>query len=298
VASPIPTDLRRPHPLVVSTRNNYERARFEPDGRLRLRPKPGVVRLLVSKAELRRALLVLQGLFNEAERRGYEVRATEDDRYREKAGVAIVAAGHAYTVSMMELTKPTPLTDAEIERWRKDNNYRLRWGTNLRPPSTRPAPSGKLRLSLPDRWHGARTNWTEGPRGDLGTKFDSIFEEIDRRAVEDTARAEQRAREAEEQRRQEAERAERARLARIDQVRADKLLEQVSAWRRAADVREYVAAMRERLPAVDAECRGELMRWLEWADQFASRTDPLESPSSAPALDMESDQVGALRMRY
>jgi hypothetical protein len=289
VSSPIPKDLRRPHPLVISTRNNYERAALGVDGRLAVRPRAGVARLLVSKSQLRRALLVLQGLLVDAERRGYQVRSVEEDRYRDKPGVAVVAAGHDYLISIMELTKPVPLAEDDIANWRKENRYRLTYEPTLQPPATKPVPSGTLRLMLLDRWDGGRKNWTEGPRGDLGTKFDSFFAEIDRRAIEDTERSERREREEAERERRQAERLERVRLEKIEQARAEKLLEQVTAWRRARDVRDYSTELRKLVEQVSPDARERIIEWLDWANAWADRIDPLLRPEITPSLDGNPD---------
>jgi endonuclease YncB( thermonuclease family) len=68
-------------------------------------PREGVAHLIVSKAALRRALLYLQAIFTEAERRGWEVAPS---RGYEK-GVAIVIRGHPYPIAMHELHDRAPI---------------------------------------------------------------------------------------------------------------------------------------------------------------------------------------------
>ena len=50
-----------------------------------------------------RALLIAQALLKEAERRGYEIKATSREQ-AEKPGVAIVVRGHAYQIYLAEQT--------------------------------------------------------------------------------------------------------------------------------------------------------------------------------------------------
>jgi hypothetical protein len=84
----VPTELRRPHRLVLATRDAYRAVKPDDDGRMRPRPREGVVRLIVSPEQLPRALRVLQGIFVEAERRGWEVQAAKKNY--DPAGVAIL----------------------------------------------------------------------------------------------------------------------------------------------------------------------------------------------------------------
>jgi hypothetical protein len=53
--------------------------------------------------------------------------------------------------------------------------------------------------SLPSRWGGGRSVWTEGPRRTLESKLESVLVEPERRADEDDARAIVFAKAAEEQ---------------------------------------------------------------------------------------------------
>lgn len=106
--------------------------------------------------------------------------------------------------------RPAAARQRELDRWRRDNRYRLSYRPDLEPPQAH-LPNGRLRLSLP-HYHVKRANWTENPRGPLEGKLASVFVELERRADEDDRRdAERRARE-EEYRRAAEERAERERL--------------------------------------------------------------------------------------
>ena len=92
----IPITLRRPHPFVTATSRAVGRAQRRDDGRLEIGGRPGVVRLVVSRPQVRPALLLLQGIFREAERRGWKVVSLEHERYKAAAGVGIQGPGHRY----------------------------------------------------------------------------------------------------------------------------------------------------------------------------------------------------------
>jgi hypothetical protein len=251
-----------------------------------------VVRLVVSRDQVHRALLVLQGLFAEAERRGFEVRAVEKVKCDAKAGVAIVVREHAYPVEITEQTDRVPLTAAEIDQWHRENERRHRFSWEKSdPPTHRSVANGTLRLSLPSQGGGARSNWSEGPRGALPEKLVSFFPALERRADEDDRRVAERARREEERLREEAERLERELHARIEKTREERLAGEIDAWRLANDVRAYVGALRSRLDKLDEADRTRIAEWCSWAEAWAERSDPTLNASHVRGLDDERDRL-------
>ena len=101
--------------------------------------------LHVSREQLRRALLIGQALVAEAERRGYEIQPIEKS-YNHRAGIALVVRGHAYAFEIVEMTDRLSMTEAELERWRRDNRYRLSYRPKLEPP-LKQVPNARLKLS-------------------------------------------------------------------------------------------------------------------------------------------------------
>jgi hypothetical protein len=75
--------------------------------------------------------------------------------------------------------------------------------------------------------------------------------------------------EAERLRLEEAERAEEARQ------RRTALVEEAEAWRRAADIRAYVAAVRASAELRGSEALARLEPWMAWALRVAEEADPL-----------------------
>lgn len=286
----IPTQLRKPHRFVTATERAATGVKPEADGRLHI-AREGVVTLTVSRTQLRRALLHLQGLFFAAEARGFEIRAV-DKLYDTKAGVAIVVRTHNYPIQLVELTDRVALTDEELARWRRDNERRFAWEKS-EPPTHKAVANGKLRLSLPSHGDGARCNWTEGPRGTLAEKLTTFFPELERRADEDDRRDEERRRWQEERQRQEQERAERELRARIEQARVGRLEEELSLHRLAAEAREYVAALRARLERdreVEHDERERVGAWCDWVEAWCKRADPTLNLKRIRGLDDERDR--------
>jgi hypothetical protein len=66
----LPVDLRGAHPLVSATRKAATSLRADDDGRIEVGPAAGVAHLVVTRAVLRRALLILHALTREAVHRG------------------------------------------------------------------------------------------------------------------------------------------------------------------------------------------------------------------------------------
>jgi hypothetical protein len=286
----IPSTLRGAHPFVRATRDAARGAKQRDDGRIEIGPRRGIAHLVVSRGELPRALLVLQAVFNEAKRRGYEIGASDKSGYGDRAGVAVVVRGHLYAIEITEMVDRVPLTEMEIEEWERQNARRFAWEREPKRPQTRGVANGKLRVSLPSRWHGARSNWTEGPRSGFGEKLNELLAEVERRADEDDERAAAAARRDEERRREEQERYEREQRRRIEDARVTRLRAGIERWRLAQETREYVAALRDRLPELDVVDRERISAWCDWAEAWAEGADPVANPRQIHGLDDERDR--------
>jgi len=280
----VPTRLRRPHPFVEATRRFYEAVTPDEDGRMRPGPREGVAHLIVTKRALRRALLYLQAIFAESERRGYQIASSQG---YESTGVAIVVVGHAYTIELCELHDRVPITPEGLERWRRRKEWELRWNPRLKEPTHASVPNGYLKLKSPN-WFGGRSSWSEGPRGPLERKLPSFFEELERRAKEDDVRAEQRRREAELRRLQELEQARQLRLREIEETRVARLASELSARRLAQDARDYAADLRNSATTVDDADKRRVDAWCEWIEAWAERHDPVSNPKSIRGLEADS----------
>jgi hypothetical protein len=211
------TRLPRLHHFAVATlKAAQQRHNLDPQGRIQVGPTTGLVRLSVSHRQLQRALLVVQALFAESERRGYGLKESNDHwgLYR---GAAIVIRGHSYPVRISELSSSIPMSESELIKWRRDNRWRLSYAE----VSTRKqVPNGRFRLALPYLEQGSWTTWSEGPRGALETKLVSMIDELEARATRTIGATEERARAEEQRQRLVKERLERERLQKIETRRA------------------------------------------------------------------------------
>lgn len=286
----IPTELRRPHRLVAATREATTGLTPREDGRLEVRPREGVAHLVVTREQLRRALLVLHAIAAEAQRRGFDFAAIDKDGYGHRAGVGVVIRGHTYTVEITEELDRVALSESELAAWHERNNrHRFAWEKEAKPPNTKGVPTGRLRVSLPSRWHGARSNWLEG-RKPLEAQLPLLFDELERRAAEDDHRAEERARQQAELQRQEEQRFERELRERIENTRVSRLSAEITSWRLAQETRAYIAALRQRLAALEPEERERIAAWCDWADSWSRRGDPTINTRRIRGVDDERDR--------
>lgn len=277
----VPSRLARPHQFVATTRNAARGARTDEQGRLQLGGAEGVARVTVSRPQFRRALLILQGLFAEAERRSFVVRVAKYP-WSTRSCVAIVIRGHVYPVGISEMMDRVPMTEPELERWRSENKWRLSYAAQ---PTNKSVVNGRLKLTLPRHHDGRQSNWTEGPRGKLEGKLAAVLTELESRAEADDRIAAERARAEEERQRRVGERLERERLARIEEARAKRLAAEVTSWHHAHEIREFVDALRKRIVELPDDERDRLEQWCEWAEARADLIDPILSPSNIRGLD-------------
>jgi hypothetical protein len=271
----VPKQLRNPHPLIGATRRFYEGVRPDEDGRMRPGPKEGVAHLIVSRPTLGRALRVLQAIFDEAERRGYEVAPS---RGYESTGVSIVIGGHAYPVALHEPHDRVPVSDEDIERWRKAREWRLRWEPELKPPAQKSVPNGYLKLLSPT-WHGGRSSWSEGPRGPLDRKLPQFFQELERRVLADEQRAEERRVQEQQQQRQREELLRQRERQALRNANAERLQAELREWRTAQDARAYAATIREAVNESETEAASRLCEWSDWIEGWADEADPTRNTS-------------------
>jgi hypothetical protein len=247
----------------------------------------------VSRARLRRGLLLVHGVIADALRRGWEVEAYSGEGYGARAGVAIAVREHRYPIEIDEETRTLPFIEADIEKWRNESWWGRGSRTGRLPPPQRKRkePTGKLRLVLPNGYGGGRASWTDGARS-LDGRFDHVFEVLERRVVADDAAVIERRRRDEERRRAEEQRMERERLRRIDDARHERATAEMHAWRSASQLAEYAAALRSRLPDLASPERERIASWCDWLEERVRRSDPVQTTSLIVGLDDERDGRG------
>ncbi|MFD7016391.1 hypothetical protein [Streptomyces sp. NPDC059928] len=253
---PVPAQLRSPHPVVATLRDD--------EGRLVMPTEPR-----------RRALRVLQGLAAEAVRRGHGVEERPvPDRYRNR--------GYSYN------GRYTPSSysrrEGELDLIVDDFTYTVTIKQES-PQAAEPERSKRLMLELGYSRSARRSQWADRKRWALEDVVGAVLQEVEARAVEAAQRKvdEERAKEERKARWQEAmaaakQQAVQAQLARV-------LGEQAAQWREATALREYCEALKLRLVEAAGTEGPEIAsarEWLAWARSYVEAIDPLRRLPGMP----------------
>lgn len=259
----VPDRLARPHALIAATRDVVGQRNT---GWVDNRRVAGALHINVAAASVRRVLLVAHGLVEEAVRRGHQVHAIT--AHHCPGGLGVFVDGHGYELFFAEETVRVPheATNtelAEVERY-----------SFARNPEWDLVPSGRVQLKVghsgyDQRLTGDRTRWKLEDRLAVAlAKIEELAAEAEQRRLEAEAR--------------DAERKvgwqtamDRAHVRHGEAARAEHLRAQVDRWRRADEIRAFVAHVRATAAthglAIDKE-------WLEWADRYADTVDSTQSP--------------------
>jgi hypothetical protein len=271
--------LRGAHRLVSEANEQFQGAKTNDTGLLVV-PDKVSLRIVVSRASLRRALLIMDALLKNCEQRGYSVSAGPQ--------VQIDNQGLGFHISEQLDVVREEVNEPNLEGRYEFHHNRFR--ENRRP-------TGKLTLHLDDGgagWAGnARHNWRETEKQRLEDRLPAFMAgliTLSARKKEHEAEQERRRRaevEAERKREEQAQqRAERRKLQKAEQARLDSLPASVKTWRASQDVRAYIEAKTQLYISTNGAIspESEFARWLQWATQQADRLDPL-TPSPPSILD-------------
>jgi hypothetical protein len=248
--------------------------------------------MILSRRLLRRALLVVHGLATEATERGWDIAPYSGPGYGRLPGIAIEIRGQRYPVEVHELTETVPFTEGEIAAWRaaRRSPWKEDRAAEIPPPQFKLVRrSRRLGLFLPHGFRGGRVRWNDGPRGLVEQKLGSVLRALEQRAAADELADIEHAERRERLRREQDVREERARRRRIDDARIERLLSEVAAWRRASGVRDYAAALEDRLPDLDGAERARIQEWIAWARGWSDEIDPACRTSLIVGIDDERD---------
>ncbi|MGF3198326.1 hypothetical protein [Streptomyces diastaticus] len=278
----VPDVLGRPHQLVRATRKVLGRSKTVVD----TRGTPEVISLHVSREQVDRALRIMHALLTEAESRGYQVETrTEHHRGQAEHQMVIVVRGHALPLAITEQTTKVPHEPSTQEIRQQQRNS---W---TRIPKYDHEFNGRLELGAPARsWYQNSYTYRDSARWTLESRLGHLLHDLEQRAAEAERRQrEEELRKAEQRRRWYAAVAQ-ARERQVERHREKVLVEQAEARHRAAEIRAFCRAARTR--ADGASTAAEELEWLQWAEAYAERIDPLcaqlvtppDPPASREAL--------------
>ncbi|WP_308365811.1 hypothetical protein [Streptomyces sp. ISL-86] len=268
----IPDMVDRPHLLVRATRKAIGRSKSDVD----TRETAGVIPLHVSREQADRALLIMHALLTEVERRGYQVDARTDlQRGQAVHEVVVAIRGHDFPLTLTErrakvLHKPTP---QEIRREQHSPWTRI--------PKYDHEFNGRLELGAPagSRYKHVYT-YSDSARWTLESRLGHLLRDLEEHVMAAERRQQKEDLQKAEQRRRWYATVAQAREQQIDRHRTTFLVEQVQAWRQADAIDAFCRAAHARADGVGSS--EEELQWLQWAEEYAERIDPLRSPLRAP----------------
>jgi hypothetical protein len=275
-------DLRGAHPLVTKTRDLFatawqdERGILHPDGGS---TKPtGALAVHVSKVSIHRALRIADALINAVEERGWSVRCPAKSESR---GTGVCLLGEEVAISIEEKVKRIE-KPREERRVTKGHHYDAGYGpytTILVDPHPRYGYEqlGQLALRVP--WYGSpKLQIGDGVTRRLEDRLDEFLVGVV--MVAEQYREWSREREERERKRLDEQRQrEEVERRRTEEAARVALLERnVAAWRRAEDIRAYVAAAR----AANPDLIDEHVAYFLWALGLADELDPRRDPGKRP----------------
>ena len=262
----VPEGLRLTHALIRQARRLLREAK--PDERGMLLPPKGCLHIRVSRVAQKRALCIMQALLDAMNTRGWAVRvATEVDNFRplvSRTFVTVLDEEIAFGLEERSKQVPHVLTAYEKDSIKRGYTpYHRPWDL---------VPSGTLFLQIFRRsWRDKE--WNDRASRRLEDQLNDFLAGLVEKALEEKKDRERRA--IEEQHRKEAEQRREEEEAR--QRREDEKIEQwdtwMNAWKRAQEVRAFVAAARKALAPIEpgSKIEGRLI----WAEGYANRIDPL-----------------------
>lgn len=263
----VPESLRKPHPIVAELRSADSR-------------------LSVTSAVKNRALRLIQALLTEAEKRGYVVASLEDTPHNrhltnQPTGLFTVAClGHAIGVDVRQATDTRPHVPSVSEQRRAEREpwYKI--------PKHDHVPTERLQIGVTNGQEHRQWWWSDGQQEAPGLEewLPQILQEIELRArFAEEQRLEKERREAERQRQWEAAMA-RAKHRLTESHRSDQLLDELKRWRQCRQLREYIAAMEQKMQTVDDDdARSAAADWIAWATSYVTQIDPLNRSLSPPS---------------
>lgn len=262
----VPEVVGRFHPLVAATRRQLQSGHWR-QAELVIASGPGSLSVAVGRANIPRAMRILHALITALEARGHQVQSGGETSYR-RLTVAHID-GEAIEWQLRERLKQTRTKDAPDRQRREAERFGHAYVQ---------LPSGQLVLDIATySWCGIRRRFADGAKQRLEGCLGEVVAAMLALAAE--AKARQRQHDEERQQRLEEERrlAEEQRRRQEEAERLRGLCAEADAWHQAAQIRAYLAAVRDaavgaQVPLADDS---ELGRWLIWAEDRVARLDPL-----------------------
>jgi hypothetical protein len=254
----VPSRLGRPHPFIRRTSEALRESKVHERGLLL--PKGPALNIRVSRQQIPRALRLMDALIKSFEVRGYHPELPEKG-----IGLSVNVLGERFNVSLMEVTTKKERPPTEWEKRLIAENPKRAKPYDL-------VPCGDLALTISDA-HYDCYQMRDATKKRLEDGLNRFVIRLIEEALQDKyLRAERERRRIEQQERDRIH-AEEEHLRQEEEDKVKQWNGWMSDWKRAKEVREFAAALREARQPIEAE--SSLFAWLKWADEYAEGVDPL-----------------------
>ncbi|MBB4934736.1 hypothetical protein F4561_005630 [Lipingzhangella halophila] len=265
--------------------NNDAAARLEQESRLD-----------VSASARTRALRIVQGIAEEAGRRGHGFGLRPDSH----PGFRISIGEDHYDFTVYEEYD-------HVEHYPDEEVGTKKYPWQRVSPRTTALPSGRLAIQLQRGTVRGASRWADRTRWTLIDKLPEVFRRIEDAAH--TAREERHRRQEEERRLHDQWKSAvaDARGRYLTELNRNRVRDQAEAWRRAHDLRSYAAGLRNHADEeTDATTRRRIGDWADWAQHEAEEIDPLKeldelgflTPDTIAAEDLDPFMPRGLTARH
>lgn len=271
--------LDMPHRLIVTTERALQRPKHRD-----LRNLPTTERraldISVSEASLPRALRIMDALVKALDARGMHLRIEPDG----KRHSCLTLQGQVLAIRLVESISRT-----EREHTEKERRDIKKYGYAYLPNRYSYEPTGMLKLGIIGTYHSDfHKTVADGKRQRIEQRLNEFVVKLEAEAVRRKRHEEHLERQHQLWEKQERRRREREEQKRKEIERLKALEEEARDWKRAEDIRAYVAAVETKATHEHGRVGpdSELGQWITWARHKADWIDPLIN-AKCPVLDDE-----------
>lgn len=245
----------------------------------------------VSKAQLKRTLLVLQGLAVAAEAQGFKVENVDTGigqrGYMLWTGprdghIKITVRGHEESIRVSELGLPSRVWWEQQSAARSRPHFLVDKERKPLAPYEAKA-TGRLCMDFVGFSMSERPcTWADSTDTNLESQLPELLYEADARALDAEERALQAERAAKERQERWESAMETAKERYIRAYRGRALEQDAATWRRAVQLREFCDAAEAKFGSGRDQLDEGFSDWLSWVREYADGLDPLREPPTIP----------------
>lgn len=258
--------MAKPHDLVQRTSAILEKSTPDLYGRLRI-SRRNCLDIHVSKAQLGRALRLIDGLIKALGSRGFDV-GEEPDR---RGGTYVTVLSEKVEFGLDEQVQQVKHVPTAEERAQQVKYDWESW------PKHDYKPTGRLRLTIKEHWpEGGRKKWTDRKKVPLEDQLNKFVVGLVATSIGlREKRLEREAWSREWERRRAQARAKKL-AQEQEQARRDLLKSQAANWAQAKSIRVFVRELKEIAATEPENIRPvSLQNWVDWAQTVVTDLDPL-----------------------